>query len=54
MRRIGLAVILTIGLAVAPLVAEGQRSGEVYRIGFLSLDSETEVLGVWLWRERRE
>jgi putative tryptophan/tyrosine transport system substrate-binding protein len=36
MRLIGLAVILTVGLTLAPLVAEAQQAGKVYRIGFLS------------------
>jgi len=36
MRRIGLAVSLTVSLALAPLVAEAQTAGKVYRIGYLS------------------
>jgi putative ABC transport system substrate-binding protein len=36
MRLIGLAVVLTLSLTVAPLVAEGQQAGKVYRIGVLS------------------
>jgi putative ABC transport system substrate-binding protein len=35
MRRIGLAVILSVGLTLAPLAAEGQQTGKVYRIGIL-------------------
>src|SRR5262245_22688778 len=35
MRRIGLAVVLTVSLALAPLVAEAQQAGKVYRIGYL-------------------
>jgi putative tryptophan/tyrosine transport system substrate-binding protein len=35
MRRIGLAVVLAVSLALAPLVAEAQQAGKVYRIGFL-------------------
>jgi ABC transporter substrate binding protein len=35
MRRIGLAVVLALGLALAPLTGEGQQSGKLYRIGFL-------------------
>jgi putative ABC transport system substrate-binding protein len=36
MRRIGLAVVLTLSLTLAPLVAEAQQAGKVYRIGYLS------------------
>jgi ABC-type uncharacterized transport system substrate-binding protein len=36
MRRIGLAVVLAVGLTLAPLGAEGQSAGKVYRIGILS------------------
>src|SRR4029453_9886414 len=36
MRRIGLAVILALGLTLAPLVAEAQQTEKVRRIGFLS------------------
>jgi putative ABC transport system substrate-binding protein len=35
MRRIGLAVVLTLTLILAPLVAEGQQAGKVPRIGVL-------------------
>ncbi len=37
LRTIGLIVILTLGLLAAPLPAEAQKAGKVYRIGFLSL-----------------
>jgi len=37
MRRIGLAVVLTFGLALAPLAAGAQPAARVYQIGFLSL-----------------
>jgi hypothetical protein len=37
MRLIGLAVILAVGLTLAPLAAEVQQAGKVYRIGLLSL-----------------
>ena len=36
MRRIGLAVVLALGLAVAPLAAGAQQTEKVRRIGFLS------------------
>jgi putative ABC transport system substrate-binding protein len=35
MRRIGLAVILTLSLLAAPLAAEAQSGGKTARIGFL-------------------
>jgi hypothetical protein len=35
MRRIGLAVVLALSLVLAPLAAEGQEPGKVYRIGVL-------------------
>jgi putative ABC transport system substrate-binding protein len=35
MRRIGLAVVLAFSFAFAPLAAEAQQPGKVYRIGFL-------------------
>ncbi len=37
MRLIGLAVALTVSLALAPLAAEAQQTGKVYRIGILEL-----------------
>jgi putative tryptophan/tyrosine transport system substrate-binding protein len=36
MRRIGLTVTLTLGLALAPLVSEAQQAGKPFRIGFLA------------------
>ena len=36
MRRTGLAVALTLSFFLAPLVAEAQQTGKVWRIGFLS------------------
>ena len=35
MRLIGLAVILTVSLILAPLAAEAQQAGKVPRIGYL-------------------
>ena len=35
MRLIRLAVVLTLSLTLAPLAAEGQQTGKVYRVGFL-------------------
>ena len=39
MRLIGLAVVLTFGLTLAPLAAEAQQSGKTPRIGYLSVGS---------------
>ena len=39
MRLIGLAVILTVSLILAPLAAGAQQSARVYRLGFLSMRS---------------
>ena len=36
MRMIGLAVVLTLSLVLAPLVAEAQQPGKVYRVGILA------------------
>jgi putative ABC transport system substrate-binding protein len=36
MRLIGLAVVLTLNLVLAPLAAVGQQAGNVYRIGILA------------------
>ena len=38
MRRIGLAVVLALGLALAPLAAEAQQASRVTRIGWLWAD----------------
>jgi hypothetical protein len=35
MRRIGLAVVLILSLALTPLSAEAQQTGKVWRIGVL-------------------
>jgi len=42
MRRIGLAVVLALGLTLAPLAAEAQ-APKVYRIGFLALQPFTDL-----------
>ena len=42
MRLIGLAVILTLGLILAPLAAEGQQAGKIARIAFLSTTSSPD------------
>jgi putative ABC transport system substrate-binding protein len=41
MRLIGLAVALTLGITLAPLAAEAQQAGKVYRIGVLERTSLT-------------
>src|SRR6266508_1040943 len=43
MRLIGLEVILTLGLTLAPLVAEAQQAGKVSRIGVLVASSAASV-----------
>jgi len=40
MRLVGLAVILTLGLILAPLAVEAQEAGKVYRIGVLASSTE--------------
>ena len=48
MRLIGLAVILTLSLNLAPLAAQGQQTGKLYRIGFLGNSTaalEAHLLG---------
>src|SRR5215470_5145235 len=39
MRRIGLAVVLILSLILAPIAAEAQEAGKLYRIAFLSAGS---------------
>src|SRR4030095_7332135 len=46
MRRIGLAVVLVVSLLLAPLVAEAQQAGKVYRIGYLSSLGCLDVISV--------
>ncbi len=48
MRLIGLAVILTVSLALAPLTVEAQPPGKVWRIGMLWFGSSLEESGVHL------
>ena len=52
MRRIGLAVVLNISLVLAPLAAEAQPAGKVYRIGCLmSPSSSSERARVEAFRQ---
>jgi ABC-type uncharacterized transport system substrate-binding protein len=46
MRLIGLAVVLALSLALAPLAAEGQQAGKQPRVGVLSTGSSTEIAEV--------
>jgi ABC-type uncharacterized transport system substrate-binding protein len=45
MRRIGLAVVVAIGLLAAPLVAEAQPAGKVWRIGILQTSAPKDEAG---------
>jgi hypothetical protein len=40
MRRIGLAVVLALSVVLAPLTADSQQAGKVYRVGFLTSDED--------------
>ena len=53
MRRIGLAVVLTLGLTLAPLVAEAQQAGKVYRIGILA-DRAADSNEILAWQTFRD
>src|SRR5438445_7837579 len=37
MRLIGLAIVLTVSLILAPLAAKGQQAGKIYRIGLITV-----------------
>src|SRR2546429_2378252 len=41
MRLIGLAVVLTVGLVLAPLATEGQEAGKIARIGYVHVNPAT-------------
>jgi len=43
MRLIGLAVVLTVSLILAPLTAEGQQAEKMYRVGLLSPTTQVSV-----------
>src|SRR5262249_39353476 len=47
MRRIGLAVVLAIGLALVPIAAEAQSAGQVPRIGVLGTATPS-LMSMWL------
>ncbi len=44
MRRIGLAVVLIVSLVLAPLAAEAQSAGKVYRIGSLTWGTDPNLI----------
>jgi ABC-type uncharacterized transport system substrate-binding protein len=46
MRRIGLAVVLALGLALAPFASESQQAGKVARIGYLAPGTATTNAGL--------
>jgi putative tryptophan/tyrosine transport system substrate-binding protein len=52
MRRIGLAVVLAVGLALAPLAAEAQSAGRVYRVGILG-EAASDPSEARLWQAFR-
>jgi len=52
MRRIGLAVVLTLSLFAAPGAAEAQQAGKVYRIGVLGTASAPDEPFVGAFRHR--
>ena len=58
MRLIGLAVVLALSITIAPLMAEAQQAGKVYRLGILSNSPPTtpEVSRNWesFWQGLRE
>jgi putative tryptophan/tyrosine transport system substrate-binding protein len=51
MRRIGLAVVLSLGLTLAPLAIGAPPAGKVYRIGLLGLSSRSDITGLAALRQ---
>jgi putative ABC transport system substrate-binding protein len=51
MRRIGLAVVLTLSLALAPLAGEPQETGKMPRIGVLGGDRSAQTARIKAFRE---
>ncbi len=47
MRRIGLAVILSLSLTLAPLAGEAQQAGRLYQVGWVTLGSQPTQSGLW-------
>jgi putative ABC transport system substrate-binding protein len=55
MRRIGLAVVLTLSLFVAPLVTEAQPAGKISRIGIITTETPTQPPGQGpLWERMQQ
>ncbi|MFQ5962624.1 MAG: ABC transporter substrate-binding protein, partial [Candidatus Methylomirabilales bacterium] len=54
MKAIALLVTLTLGLLAAPLPAEAQKAGKVYRIGFLRLTDRASPSDEAFWQGLRE
>jgi hypothetical protein len=52
MRLIGSAVVLTLSLLLAPLAAQAQQAGKVYRVGILG-DQASDASEARLWRAFR-
>ena len=61
-RTVGIIVTLTLSILAAPLVADAQPAGKVYRIGMLERDPPYSTLpilmrsdkGYWSWGTRRD
>jgi ABC-type uncharacterized transport system substrate-binding protein len=47
MRLIGVAVVLALSLAFAPLVGEAQQAARLYQVGYLTLGSQPTQSGLW-------
>ena len=45
MRRIGLAVVVALSLVLAPLAAEAQQAGQLYRVGLMGMRSDPNRIG---------
>ena len=51
MPRIGLAVVFALSLVLAPLAAEAQQAGKIYRIGWLNQGPAPTTRGLVAFRE---
>src|SRR5207244_10754079 len=47
MRLIGLAVVLALSLALAPLAVKAQEAGRLYQVGWVTLGSQPTQSGLW-------
>jgi putative ABC transport system substrate-binding protein len=52
MRLIGLAIVLAVGLVLAPRAAETQQAGRVWRIGVLAVPADADAKQVFQTFER--